>query len=110
MFWFLLWTGLIIAWLVAVVISMIWLWRHRAKPLIKAVETAGQAFERLGQTGQFHASQPAPVAVDATPQQRADIRQNLQDRRAARRARRRAAHKATWRQWAQLAGWRGSSQ
>jgi len=102
-FWFLLWTGLIVAWLAAVALSLRWLWHQRVKPLGAALSQAGEAFERL-EHGQFAGSTPAPVAVDATPQQRAQIRGALGSRRAARRARWHAAHQATWDRWAELSG------
>jgi len=101
----LLWTGLVVAWLVAVAISLVWLWRQ-AKALMRAASRSADALERLSQTGQFPGTQPATVAIDAKPEELAQIRRQMRDRKQARKDRRRAAHQATYQRWSVLAGWR----
>lgn len=108
MFWFLLWTGLVLAWLAAVAISVVWLWRL-GKALFAAVSTSAEAMERLGQTGRFNATSPAPAALDATPEQRVQLRRQLHTRRQARRRRRQLAHQATMQRWSVLAGYKDAA-
>jgi len=107
-FWFLLWTGLVVAWLVAVVISLFWLWRL-VKALFAAVSASADALERLGQTGRFTPATPAPMALEATPEQLVQLRRQLRARRQARQQRRQLAHQATMRQWSVLAGYRDAA-
>jgi len=108
-FWFWLWTGLVVAWLTAVVISVIWLWRL-IKQFMAAGSTAAAAMERLEQTGNFAATTPAPVAIDAPAEDLLAIRRAMRTRRQARRDRRRTAHQATYRRWAVLAGWQDQAR
>lgn len=104
MFWFALWTALIVGWLTAAFFGLRRLWRQAAA-LGRELEGLASAAERLTEALDL-APRPDPVPppdLDAVAARRRldQLRRRRRDRRDARRRRAREIH----REWDRLAGW-----
>ncbi|MDR1823730.1 MAG: hypothetical protein LBR27_00055 [Bifidobacteriaceae bacterium] len=103
MFWFLLWTGLILAWAVGVFFGLRWLWR-RFRAFMDAFAGLGEAMAVFDDgTERFHAApipRPLPSLDEALARRR-----GVQATRRAKRATKRARNQQRYDEWLALAGW-----